>query len=115
MGPMLRRCTAQSVTVAVATPPLGPLEDQFTNTPRYLRFEGEFGQVARESYVCAMHVHVEVADDAEGVRVIDGIRPWLLRSRGTSAIQAMSRSATIRRSSRRRAPIAALRLGLATR
>ena len=63
--------------VAVATPPLGPLQDQFTNTPRYLRFEGEFGQVAREAHVCAMHVHVEVADEAEGVRVLDGIRPWL--------------------------------------
>jgi carboxylate-amine ligase len=63
--------------VAVATPPLGPLVDQFTNIPRYLRFESEFGQVAREAYVCAMHVHVEVADEAEGVRVLDGIRPWL--------------------------------------
>lgn len=63
--------------VAVATPPIGPLVDQFTNTPRYLRFEGEFGQVARDAYVCAMHVHVEVADEAEGVRVLDGIRPWL--------------------------------------
>ncbi len=63
--------------VAVATPPLGPLDDQFTRAPRYLRFEGEFGQVAREANVCAMHVHVEVADEAEGVRVLDGIRPWL--------------------------------------
>ena len=24
-----------------------------------------------------MHVHVEIADDDEAVRVIDGIRPWL--------------------------------------
>ena len=33
--------------------------------------------MARESHVCAMHVHVEVADEDEGIRVIDGIRPWL--------------------------------------
>ncbi len=24
-----------------------------------------------------MHVHVDVADDGEGVKVIDGLRPWL--------------------------------------
>ncbi len=63
--------------VATATPPLPPDDKQFTRTPRYLRFEGEFGQIAREAHVCGMHVHVEVTDDAEGVRVIDGIRPWL--------------------------------------
>ena len=27
--------------------------------------------------MCGMHVHVEVDGDEEGVRVIDGIRPWL--------------------------------------
>jgi glutamate---cysteine ligase / carboxylate-amine ligase len=63
--------------VAVSTPPLPPEEERFTRTPRYLRFESEFGQVAREAHVCGMHVHVEVGDDEEGVRVIDGIRPWL--------------------------------------
>ncbi len=63
--------------VAVSTPPLPPEEERFTRTPRYLRFESAFGQVAREAHVCGMHVHVEVGDDEEGVRVIDGIRPWL--------------------------------------
>ncbi len=63
--------------VAVGSPPLGPEDGEFTRKPRYLRFEGEFGLVAREAQVCGMHVHVTVADDAEGVRVIDGIRPWL--------------------------------------
>jgi carboxylate-amine ligase len=63
--------------VAVASPPLAPREEEFTRTDRYLRFEGEFGQIAREAHVCGMHVHVEIENEAEGVRVIDGIRPWL--------------------------------------
>ncbi len=63
--------------VATASPPLAPELQEFTRTDRYLRFEGEFGQIAREAHVCGMHVHVEITDDAEGVRVIDGVRPWL--------------------------------------
>jgi carboxylate-amine ligase len=64
--------------VAVATSPLAPVQaEQFTNDPRYLRIQGEYGEVAREAHVCAMHVHVEVGDDDEAVRVVDGIRPWL--------------------------------------
>jgi len=63
--------------VAVATPPLGPRTEEYTRKPRYLRFEDEFGQIAREAHVCAMHVHVGIADEDEGVRAIDGIRPWL--------------------------------------
>ena len=63
--------------VATATPPLPPQAERFTRTPRYLRFESEFGQIAREAHVCGMHVHVEIGDEHEGIRVIDGIRPWL--------------------------------------
>jgi glutamate---cysteine ligase / carboxylate-amine ligase len=63
--------------VATASPPLAPGQEEFTRTERYLRFEGEFGQTARESHVCGMHVHVEIEDEDEGIRVIDGVRPWL--------------------------------------
>jgi carboxylate-amine ligase len=63
--------------VAVASPPLAPEGEKFTRTSRYLRFEDEFGQIAREAHVCGMHVHVGIEDEAEGIRVIDGIRPWL--------------------------------------
>ncbi len=63
--------------VAVASPPLPPEQEEFTRTDRYLRFEDQFGQIAREAHVCGMHVHVEISDEDEGVRVIDGIRPWL--------------------------------------
>ena len=63
--------------VAMASPPLAPEAEEFTRNERYLRFESEFGQIAREAHVCGMHVHVEIEDEAEGIRVIDGIRPWL--------------------------------------
>jgi glutamate---cysteine ligase / carboxylate-amine ligase len=63
--------------VATAAPPLAPEEKEFTRNEHYLRFEGEFGQIARDAHVCGMHVHVEIADEDEGIRVIDGIRPWL--------------------------------------
>ncbi|MFC0714906.1 carboxylate-amine ligase [Cellulomonas biazotea] len=35
-----------------------------------------FGQTAREQLTCGCHVHVEVADDDEGARVLDHLRPW---------------------------------------
>ncbi len=63
--------------VATGTPPLPVHGEQFTRTDRYLRFAGAFGRVAREAHVCGMHVHVSVEDEHEGVRVVDGIRPWL--------------------------------------
>jgi glutamate---cysteine ligase / carboxylate-amine ligase len=63
--------------VAVPAPVLPGSEQEFTRKPRYLRIEREYGELARQGLVCAMHVHVEVEDDAEGVAVIDGIRPWL--------------------------------------
>jgi carboxylate-amine ligase len=64
--------------VAVATPPLPAEEDEeFTPGTRYARIAAEFGETARQATVCAMHIHVDVADDAEGVLVIDRIRPWL--------------------------------------
>jgi carboxylate-amine ligase len=36
-----------------------------------------YGEVGRRGPVCGMHVHVEIADDDEGVRVLDRIQPWL--------------------------------------
>ncbi len=49
----------------------------FTPDPRYQRIRGEYGEMARQALVSAMHVHVDVADEEEGVRVLDGLRPWL--------------------------------------
>ena len=64
--------------VAVATPVLGDDEVvAVTPSPRYRRIKQEYGELARQALASAMHVHVEVADDEEGVRVLDAIRPWL--------------------------------------
>ena len=63
--------------VAMATPVLAEQDEDFTPTSRYRRIQSEYGEMARQSLVCAMHMHVDVASDAEAVRVVDGIRPWL--------------------------------------
>jgi carboxylate-amine ligase len=63
--------------VATGTPVLPPGRQEPTRKPRYQRIFDEYGELARGQLVCAMHVHVEVADDDEGVAVLDGLRPWL--------------------------------------
>ena len=64
--------------VAMATPVLGDDESlAVTPSPRYRRIRQEYGELARQALASAMHVHVEVADDEQGVRVLDRISPWL--------------------------------------
>ena len=62
---------------AVATAPLGSATPAVSVNPRYERIVQEFGDTGRGAGTLGMHVHVDVADDEEGVRVIDGLRPWL--------------------------------------
>jgi len=62
---------------AVATPPLGSADPGVSANPRYERIVNEFGDIGRRAGTLGMHVHVDIADDEEGVRVIDGLRPWL--------------------------------------
>jgi carboxylate-amine ligase len=62
--------------LACATSPL----DQMVSTtpvPRYERMTQLFGRVARMQLTCGMHVHVSVDSPAEGVAVLDRLRPWL--------------------------------------
>ena len=66
-----------AAAVAMPTPVLSDDADDITREPRYQRIRAQFGELARTSLVCAMHVHVEVADADEGVRALDAIRPWL--------------------------------------
>jgi carboxylate-amine ligase len=63
--------------VAVATAPLGAAAPAVSANPRYERIVQEFGDTGRGAGTLGMHVHVDVAGDEEGVRVIDGLRPWL--------------------------------------
>ena len=63
--------------VAMAAPVLSQENDDFTPTPRYLKIRSEYGELARQALVSAMHLHVDVSSDEEGVRVVDGLQPWL--------------------------------------
>jgi carboxylate-amine ligase len=62
---------------AVATAPLGAIEPAVSINPRYERIVDEFGDIGRGAGTLGMHIHVDVSDDDEGVRVIDAVRPWL--------------------------------------
>ena len=61
---------------ALATSPL-PVEPVPTEGDRYARMLDAFGLTAREMLTCGCHVHVSVADDDEGVAVLNRIRCWL--------------------------------------
>src|SRR3954447_11640981 len=63
--------------VAMAAPVLCEPDEDFTPKARYRKIQAEYGEMARQSLVAAMHMHVEVLDEEEAVRVVDGIRPWL--------------------------------------
>lgn len=67
---------AGAAAVAMPTPVLVDPGEQVTPRPRYQHIYDEFGEVARQGLVCAMHVHVAVEPD-EAVGVLDRVRPWL--------------------------------------
>lgn len=62
--------------IASATSPL-PVAPRLFHDPRYERLFDAFGITASEQMTCALHVHVAVESDEEGVAVIDRIRCWL--------------------------------------
>jgi glutamate---cysteine ligase / carboxylate-amine ligase len=61
---------------ALATSPV-PVTPIPTEGDRYARMLDAFGLTAREMLTCGCHVHVSVADDDEGVAVLNRIRVWL--------------------------------------
>ena len=61
---------------ALGTSPM-PVTPRTTPDSRYLTIVERFGLTTAEQLTCGCHVHVEVADDAEGVGVLDRIRVWL--------------------------------------
>ncbi len=61
---------------ALSTSPL-PFEGTTVSRLRYLEARAHFGLTAREQLTSGCHVHVAVADDTEGVAVLDRIGPWL--------------------------------------
>lgn len=71
---------ASEAGVAVAatgTAPLAGDEPRVTPESRYRRIVAEFGEVGRGAGTLAMHLHVDISDAEEGVRIVDGLRPWL--------------------------------------
>ncbi len=69
--------SAGAAAVAVPTPVLSSPEPVVTRKDRYLRLADEYGEMSRQSFLCGMHVHVDIHSEEEGVRALDGIRPWL--------------------------------------
>ena len=61
---------------ALGTSPLA-VASTVTPRPRYRAIHREFALTAREQLTCGCHVHVGIADEEEGVAVLDRIRPWL--------------------------------------
>lgn len=69
--------SAGATIVAVGNAPLVPADPPFTNDPRYRLIGERFGRVGRTAGTLGMHVHVDIASEEEGVRVLDRVRPWL--------------------------------------
>jgi carboxylate-amine ligase len=61
-----------------ATPVLAQ-QDELKLTPgsRYQRMAERFGGVAHTSNTCGCHVHVAIPGRAEGIKVMNRLRPWL--------------------------------------
>jgi carboxylate-amine ligase len=65
--------------VLVAALGTSPSASSPTATPddRYRRMHDIYGLVARDQLTCGAHVHVDIGSRAEGIAVINGVRPWL--------------------------------------
>lgn len=69
---------AQRAGARIAALATAPQEVESTVVPdrRAYAIRAEFAQTAREQLTCGCHVHVSVADDDDGVQVLDRLRPW---------------------------------------
>lgn len=68
---------AGAAILVTPTPVLADGTSDVTPKARYARMISAFGAVGRQAITCGMHVHVEVVDDVEAVRIADRVRPWL--------------------------------------
>jgi carboxylate-amine ligase len=66
----------QARVVASATCPV-PYRAATSNTERYHEMAERFAAIERRQLTCAMHVHVGVESDDEGVAVLAAVPPWL--------------------------------------
>ena len=82
----LRRCrrrvadAAGDAGVAVAacgTMPLAAPDLRLSDDDRYRDMLDTYREIGRTGGTCAMHVHVGIDSDEQGVQVIDALAPWL--------------------------------------
>jgi carboxylate-amine ligase len=66
----------QARVVASGTCPV-PYRAATSDTKRYHEMAERFAAIERRQLTCAMHVHVSVGSDDEGVAVLAAIPPWL--------------------------------------
>lgn len=62
--------------VASGTCPV-PYRAPTSDNPRYREMAERFAAIERRQLTCAMHVHVNIDSDDEGVAVLAGLAPWL--------------------------------------
>lgn len=74
--------------VALGTSVL-PVASHLTRGRRYAQIERQFGLIMKDQLTCGFHVHVSIADEHEGVAVLDRIRPWLPQLLALSANSPM--------------------------
>ncbi|GAA5168400.1 carboxylate-amine ligase [Ornithinimicrobium tianjinense] len=76
-----RHAAARAATVGAAPAGLATLSlasgGHVREVERYRRIWDTYGALARGHLTCGCHVHVGVADEHEGVGVLDGVRNWL--------------------------------------
>jgi carboxylate-amine ligase len=68
---------AGAAVVAVPTPVMVDTDASVTPQPRYQRIREEFGELAKTSLACAMHVHVGLDQEEDGAVLLGDIGPWL--------------------------------------
>ena len=69
--------SADATVIAVPTPLFAGHDGELTPKPRYQEMIDLYGEVGKRGPVCGMHVHVEIDNDEQGVRILDRIQPWL--------------------------------------
>lgn len=62
---------------AMGLPAVGDGPGTASRTVRFEEIQKEYGELARQSLMCALHVHVQIVDETEAVAVIDRMQPWL--------------------------------------
>jgi carboxylate-amine ligase len=64
--------------IAASTHPLGAWREQLvTSKPRYDQLLSDFRIVGQRNLVCGMHIHVEIPDGTDRVRLMNRAMPWL--------------------------------------